>query len=67
VLSHVECLLKSENYVAAAHLDPSTEGLADYLKMAALWRARATHLRTGGRTCLINEPAEPIEPDYLWS
>ena len=67
MLSRVECLLKSENYAAAARLDPSNESLADYLKMAALWRARATHLRTGGRTCLINEPVEPITPDDLWN
>lgn len=66
MLSRMECQLKSENYVCAARLDPSNKSLADYLRLAALWRARATHLKTGGRTCLINEPVEPMASDDLW-
>lgn len=66
MLTAAECLLKAENYAAAARLDPSSDRLSDYLRLAALWRARAIHLRTGGRTDLIPEPADDIDPNYLW-
>lgn len=67
MLSPVECLLKAENYKTAARLDASGERIADYLRLAALWRARAVHLRTGGRTRLVNEPFDDADPEKLWN
>jgi hypothetical protein len=66
MLTAAECLLKAENYAAAARLDPSSERLSDYLRLAALWRARAIQLRTGGKVHLINEPPDEVTDDFLW-
>lgn len=58
VLTATECLLKAENYSVAARLDPSNARLPVYLRLAALWRARAVELQIGGRIELMSEPDE---------
>jgi hypothetical protein len=67
MLSPIECVLKAENYAAAACLDPTGEHLSDYLRLAAMWRARAVHLKTGGRMEQISEPFEQPGDEQLWS
>jgi hypothetical protein len=68
VLSPVECLLKAENYATAARMDPSSEHLPTYLRMAALWRARAMQLRLGGRIHVFEEPeGEDVSEPLIWS
>lgn len=66
MLSPTECMLKAENYAAAACLDADADRMSNYLKLAALWRSRAVHLRTGGRLELIPEPNEPVGLEALW-
>ncbi len=58
MLTATECLLKAENYSVAARLDPSVDRLLGYLRLAALWRARAIELQLGSRIELMSEPDE---------
>jgi hypothetical protein len=46
-MNPVECLLKSENYVAAAQLDPLGPDAQVWLELAAAWRMRAIEERHG--------------------
>lgn len=66
MLSPVECMLKADNYSVAARFEEQPERMSDYLRLAALWRARAVHLRAGGRIELIPEPFEPVGLEGLW-
>ena len=46
-MNPVECLLKSENYFAAAQLDPLGPDAQVWLELAAAWRMRAIEERHG--------------------
>lgn len=46
-MNPVECLLKSENYIAAAQLDPLGPDAQVWLELAAAWRMRAIEERHG--------------------
>ena len=46
-MNAVECLLKSENYSAAAQLDPLCPDAQVWLELAAAWRMRAVEERHG--------------------
>lgn len=46
-MNPIECLLKSENYSAAAQLDPLCPDAPVWLELAAAWRMRAVEARHG--------------------
>lgn len=62
-MTPTDCLLKSQNYVAAARMDPANPRVAFWLELAEVWRRRAFATYLGGEhvdTCFKVRAVETL-------
>ena len=62
MLTQTECILKADNYAAAARLSCSQERQVELMRLSALWRANG--LKTRARNCGLHITERNLDTRY---